>query len=105
MAAKQTFVRTQFDKEANNGLGEWQALFVTGGRDLAMAFSSAAGKGSLRTMGGVVPMNIAQINDRIEALTKKGGLEETIEQLEHGKTAIQTKLTPKVTAQTSLRVG
>ncbi|TAL37270.1 MAG: hypothetical protein EPN97_05435 [Alphaproteobacteria bacterium] len=105
MGQKQTFVRTNFDQNANNGLGEWKALFVTGGNDLAKAFSSAAGKGGLKTMGGVVPMNIEQIGHRIEQLTAKGGHEDTIAQLEHGRTAIEAKLSPKVTAQTTLRVG
>lgn len=106
MGQKQTFVRTNFDQNANNGLGEWKALFVTGGNDLAKAFSSAVGKGGLKTMGGVVPMNLEQIGHRIEQLREKGGHEDTIAQLEHGRTAIEAKVAaPKVTAHTTMRVG
>jgi hypothetical protein len=92
MGQKLTFSHTKFDQNANSGLGEWKAFFVTGGNDLAKAFSSAAGKGNLKTMGGVVPMNIEQIGHRITQLEGKPEHADTVLQLQHGKTAIEAKL-------------
>lgn len=96
MAQKQTFVKTVLGKDTN-GLPEWKALFVNGDSNLAKAFSSVSAKDGLKAMGGVTQLNSEQIGQRIDQLKAKGGHEETIEQLEHGRTAIQAKLAaPKV---------
>ena len=99
MGQKQTFVKTVFDDKGNQGLGEWKALFVTGSTDLAKAFGSVSAKDGLKTMGGVSRLNQEQIGHRIADLQAKGGHDDTIEQLQHGRTAIEAKLaTPKVQA-------
>lgn len=90
-----TFKNTVFKQDGNNGLGEWRAHFVTGvdEKNLAGAFGSAAAKGSLKTMGGVVQLNHTQLEARIGQLKAEGGHDKVIGELEKGQKAIETRLT------------
>jgi len=97
MGQNLTFQSTIYKPEGNNGLGEWRAQFVTGNQDLAGAFSNAAGRQALRTMGGVVQLNQAQLTERIQQLSGKEGFENTINELSKGQHAIEARLAaPKV---------
>jgi hypothetical protein len=90
------FAKTVFDEKANNGLGEWRALFS---RDegVAQAFKQAAAKPGLSLKGSTVMMSRDQIDERIGQLdpAKHGAV---ISELEKGRHALDTKVAPKVTA-------
>jgi len=97
MGQNLTFSNTVFKQDANNGLGEWRAHFVTGGdQKLAGAFGNVAAKGSLSIKGGVVQLNQHQLSDRIQQLSAAGGHEHTIGELTKGAKAIETRLSAPV---------
>lgn len=105
MGTKQTFAGTRWDENANNGVGEWKAVFVNGDNNLAKAFGSAAGKPGLKTMGGFATLNHQQIDQRIDQLRAKGGHDDTISQLERGRGAIEAKASaPKVQVTGGMRM-
>jgi hypothetical protein len=100
----QKFVKTVQDKNHETGLDEWKAMFVR--EDLVKAFAAVSAKQGLKGMGGVVLLNHKQIEDRVKTLREKGGNEDTIEQLEHGRVAIEARLAqqqPK--SQTKVQAG
>lgn len=96
-----TFKNTVFKQEGNNGLGEWRAHFVTGvdEQNLSGAFGSAAAKGSLKTMGGVVQLNEKQLEARIGELKAEGGHEKVISELEKGQKAVEARVANALAAK------
>jgi hypothetical protein len=87
---KMSFARTFEGKDANS-LPEWKAQFVRGDTGVAGAFKTAAARGELKSSGGFVVMNLAQIETRIEQLTAAGGHEATIAQLQLGQHALEER--------------
>jgi hypothetical protein len=108
MASKLQFVETRFEANANNGLGEWKAVFSKGETEeeaskLALAFKAVSGSPGLKSMGGYVPMNLHQVETRLTQLSGKSGddARAVIPQLEHAKTALQARgTTPPQKVQT-----
>lgn len=105
MGQNLTFQSTVYKADGNNGLGEWRAHFVTGNQDLAGAFGSAAAKQALRTMGGVVQLNQAQLAERIAQLSGQGGHDSTIAELAKGQRAIEARLATPKTAKAPAAQG
>lgn len=85
------FVKTIFDKNGKDGRGEWKALFVKDNSDLARAFKSASAAQGLKASAGH-QLNVEQIEKRVQDLQEKGGFEDTIEQLNKGRHAIDAKV-------------
>jgi hypothetical protein len=95
MGSKLIFSRTDFDKEANNGQGEWKAYFAKD-EGLAKAFGSAASKASLTTRGGIVSYNMEKLNERIGELSAVAGSEDTLAELQKGRARLQLRIQPPV---------
>jgi hypothetical protein len=85
-----SFAKT-FEGKDNNGLPEWKAQFVKGDTGVAGAFKNAAARGELKSSGGFTIMNLAQIESRIDQLSKLNGHESTIAQLELGRHALEER--------------